>query len=1077
MATIVTRSGKGSPLSNTEADANFTNLNTDKLESGDLSVTTTAVGTAALAYSSGVFTYTPPDLSAIDLSLYAPLAGAVFTGTVEAPLFEGDLSGAQLFPAKAGEALTKGDALYISGISGNKPVVMKADANDPAKMPSFGLAGATVSTNANVNCVTYGQIHSLDTTAFSLGDQLYVSTTAGALTSTAPTGETSLIQNLGKVERVHASAGALFVAGSGRANATPNLDNGNFFLGNASNQSVSTDFSDSVVAALSGGSGISLSASGVIANTAPDQTVALTGAGATSISGTYPNFTISSTNTTYSVGDGGLTQINFTSADNTKLDGIAVNANNYTLPFTDNSTNWNTAYGWGNHALAGYLTAEADTLSTVLARGATSTQSITSFDTNGTQFAGLSVGEAFANYDGWNTQLNVHGAPHSRLNVKTSTVRMGVYAHNSWHNISGSTLNGHVGTYTNHGLGFLVNASPKMVINTSGQVGINQTSPTSQLHVGGIIAATGGNSTNWNTAYTYSQVGHLPLAGGTLTGTLNSTTGNYTTTTGVNTFTTAHGNIQLGPMNTTWAHIYTDRPAFYLNKEMRVNNNLVWNSGNDGSGSGLDADLLDGQHGSYYANESARSSVPSSGNYNTTNSSSPASLGTGYLRHDFWSTFGGGGSGYRSVLSISSYTSGSQWTQLAFNYNAGVNAPIYFRQNDYNGTSWGSWNQLWDSSNDGSGSGLDADLLDGVQGSSFLRSDTTDTASGFISLRAGGDHLANHSFASASSTSTGYSDAGIEVREGNYGSTLASAPRIGMHWGGRVASNISMDASGFITIRNNPGTAYESFRANNIYANGTNLVWNTGNDGSGSGLDADLLDGYNAAENGGNVVLKLASNGYSQINNWTQVGGAGLYSSAHNSAHISPNSTFAYGTWKIDGSRGGYSGLYLSNGGGVVVGMHDAGGNGGSFNSTNGWQFYWARGNACLGVAGSTTSSSYGLYEQGGGIYSTGNITAYSDRRVKENIRTIDNALETVEKMRGVYYNRIDDEEKKTVIGFIAQEVDEVEGAKPLVTYAEDVDQYGVSYGNTAALLVEAIKDLSQQVKDLQSEIKEMKNA
>jgi hypothetical protein len=258
---------------------------------------------------------------------------------------------------------------------------------------------------------------------------------------------------------------------------------------------------------------------------------------------------------------------------------------------------------------------------------------------------------------------------------------------------------------------------------------------------------------------------------------------------------------------------------------------------------------------------------------------------------------------------------------------------------------------------------------------------------------------------------------------------------------------------------------------------GWNRFWHSNNDGSGSGLDADLLDGYNAAENGGNVVLKLASNGYSQINNWTQVGGAGLYSSAHNSAHISPNSTFAYGTWKIDGSRGGYSGLYLSNGGGVVVGMHDSGGNGGSYNSTNGWQFYWARSNACLGVAGSGTSSSYGLYEQGGGIYSTGNIVAYSDRRVKENIRTIDNALETVEEMRGVYYNRIDDEEKKTVIGFIAQEVDEVEGAKPLVTYAEDVDQYGVSYGNTAALLVEAIKDLSQQVKDLQSEIKEMKNA
>lgn len=69
------------------------------------------------------------------------------------------------------------------------------------------------------------------------------------------------------------------------------------------------------------GSGLSLTGT-VFANSAPDQTVALTGAGATSISGTYPNFTITSTNTTYSVGDGGLTQINFTSADHTKLDGI-----------------------------------------------------------------------------------------------------------------------------------------------------------------------------------------------------------------------------------------------------------------------------------------------------------------------------------------------------------------------------------------------------------------------------------------------------------------------------------------------------------------------------------------------------------------------------------------------------------------------------------------------------------------------------------------------------------------------------------------------------------------------------------
>ncbi|MDB9972340.1 tail fiber domain-containing protein [Oceanospirillaceae bacterium] len=43
-------------------------------------------------------------------------------------------------------------------------------------------------------------------------------------------------------------------------------------------------------------------------------------------------FTDTNTDTTYTVGDGGLTQINFTTADNTKLDGIATGANNYSHP-------------------------------------------------------------------------------------------------------------------------------------------------------------------------------------------------------------------------------------------------------------------------------------------------------------------------------------------------------------------------------------------------------------------------------------------------------------------------------------------------------------------------------------------------------------------------------------------------------------------------------------------------------------------------------------------------------------------------------------------------------------------------
>ena len=168
---------------------------------------------------------------------------------------------------------------------------------------------------------------------------------------------------------------------------------------------------------------------------------------------------------------------------------------------------------------------------------------------------------------------------------------------------------------------------------------------------------------------------------------------------------------------------------------------------------------------------------------------------------------------------------------------------------------------------DGAGSGLDADLLDGVSSGSFLRSDATDTATGFISLRAGGDHLGNHTFASASHTSTGYGDAGIEVREGGYGSgTGKSAPRIGMHWGGVVASNISMETNGTITIRNNPGTGFESFKAANITANGAILA--TGNITAYS--DARLKKDVETIENAMDKVSALNGVNFTRISDDTR---------------------------------------------------------------------------------------------------------------------------------------------------------------------------------------------------------------
>jgi hypothetical protein len=48
MATIVTRAAKGTPLTHVEVDANFTNLNSDKVEAGAVVAKTSATGSAVI---------------------------------------------------------------------------------------------------------------------------------------------------------------------------------------------------------------------------------------------------------------------------------------------------------------------------------------------------------------------------------------------------------------------------------------------------------------------------------------------------------------------------------------------------------------------------------------------------------------------------------------------------------------------------------------------------------------------------------------------------------------------------------------------------------------------------------------------------------------------------------------------------------------------------------------------------------------------------------------------------------------------------------------------------------------------
>ena len=92
------------------------------------------------------------------------------------------------------------------------------------------------------------------------------------------------------------------------------------------------------------------------------------------------------------------------------------------------------------------------------------------------------------------------------------------------------------------------------------------------------------------------------------------------------------------------------------------------------------------------------------------------------------------------------------------------------------------------------------------------------------------------------------------------------------------------------------------------------------------------------------------------------------------------------------------------------------------------------------------------------------NITAYSDINLKENIQTIDSALEKTLNLRGVYYTRKDKDDKTRKVGVIAQEIQEI---LPEVVKTHIIDNdtlLSVDYGNITALLIEAIKELKLEI-------------
>jgi hypothetical protein len=102
-----------------------------------------------------------------------------------------------------------------------------------------------------------------------------------------------------------------------------------------------------------------------------------------------------------------------------------------------------------------------------------------------------------------------------------------------------------------------------------------------------------------------------------------------------------------------------------------------------------------------------------------------------------------------------------------------------------------------------------------------------------------------------------------------------------------------------------------------------------------------------------------------------------------------------------------------------------------------------------------------------GTIYATGDITAFSDQRFKQNIQPLDGALAKILQLSGYSYTREDYRAGEKQIGLLAQEVKAV--YPEAVLYDEAADKYSMNYSVMVAPLIQAIKELNAKV-EMQSQ-------
>lgn len=395
-------------------------------------------------------------------------------------------------------------------------------------------------------------------------------------------------------------------------------------------------------------------------------------------------------------------------------------------------------------------------------------------------------------------------------------------------------------------------------------------------------------------------------------------------------------------------------------------------------------------------------------------------------------TNGPGGSVYYHPFSFeyNNKDGSGNMTQFAIPYNS---TSLYFRTR-YSNT-WTGWYDVWTSGNDGSGSGLDADLLDGVQGSSYLRSDANDNASGSYSFTNSYNEFGNSTGSvsndgnwNARVNIAGSGHARLDVKSVSDGIITSMYSHTG-HGAGKMGTYSNHPLK---LIINGADKATLS-TAGSLSTTAQGTLWGSSNDGSGSGLDADLLDGQQGTYYQKKTVVQDAAP--------SGVNGDLWYESDTGTLFV------YYGSAWIDVAPGVESSTNLQ------------------INSLG------------VGTASSGTA---------GEIRATNDVTAYySDKKLKDFHGNIDSALDKVNQLNGYYFTENETAKKlgynndKRQVGVSAQEVEAV--LPEIVTAAPISDEYlTVKYEKLAPLFIEAIKEIDKKYQDkidmLMEEIQKLKD-